>query len=108
MFMALYYANIWSAQDFPFLSQELFNITGANATFQQAYNQSLILNSENMIDDSLVQLYGAPWLTSSKDNRFFDICALQTELLLLSCTLFTPDISLDSTDYFVCFSDNLG
>jgi hypothetical protein len=65
MFMALYYGNIWSAQDFPFLSQELFNITGANATFQQVYNQSLILNSDHIIDDSLVQLYGAPWLTSS-------------------------------------------
>jgi hypothetical protein len=108
MFMALYYGNIWSAQDFPFLSQELFNITGANATFQQVYNQSLILNSDHIIDDSLVQLYGAPWLTSSKDNRFFEICTLQSQLLLLSCTSFTPDLLLDSTNYSVCFSDNLG
>jgi hypothetical protein len=70
MFMALYYGNIWSAQDFPFLSQELFNITGANSTFQQVYNQTLILNADHIIDDSLVQAYGAPWLTSSKDNGF--------------------------------------
>lgn len=65
MFMALYYGNIWRAQDFPFLSQELFNITGANATFQQVYDQTLILNPDNTINDAAVEFYGAPWLTAS-------------------------------------------
>lgn len=67
MFMALYYGNIWRAQDFPFLSQELFNITGANATFQQVYNQTLILNADNTISDAAIEVYGTPWFTSSKD-----------------------------------------
>ena len=63
--MALYYGNIWHAQDFPFLSQELFNITGANSTFQQVYNQTLVLNPDNTINAAAVDFYGAPWLTAS-------------------------------------------
>ncbi|RQM08092.1 hypothetical protein DH86_00000527 [Scytalidium sp. 3C] len=65
MFMALYYGNIWNALDFPFLSQELFNATGANATNQIIYNQTLILNADNTIDPAAIELYGAPWLTAS-------------------------------------------
>lgn len=72
LFMALYYGNIWNAQDFPFLSQELFNITGANATNQNVYNQTLILNPDNTINDAAIELYGAPWLTASKDDQFFE------------------------------------
>lgn len=69
MFMALYYGNIWNALDFPFLSQELFNATGANATNQIIYNQTLILNADNTIDPAAIELYGAPWLTASKHNQ---------------------------------------
>ncbi|RDW59135.1 hypothetical protein BP5796_12059 [Coleophoma crateriformis] len=65
MFMALYYGNIWQGQDFPFLSQELFNMTGTNATYQAIYNQTLILNPDNTINDAAVQALGSPWLTSS-------------------------------------------
>lgn len=65
LFMALYYGNIWRAQDFPFLSQQLFNATGANATFQNVYNQTLILNADNTINDAAVELYGAPWLSAT-------------------------------------------
>ncbi len=63
--MALYYGNIWNGQDFRFLSQELLNITGSNATSQTVYDQSLIPNPNNTINDSAVGFYGAPWLTAS-------------------------------------------
>ncbi|RDW63662.1 hypothetical protein BP6252_11207 [Coleophoma cylindrospora] len=65
MFMALYYGNIWQGQDFPFLSQELFNMSGTNATYQAIYDQTLILNPDNTINDAAVQALGSPWLTST-------------------------------------------
>jgi hypothetical protein len=68
LFMALYYGNIWEAKSFPFLSQELFNITGSNSTYQAIYDQSLILNPDNTINDAAIEFYGAPWLTASKNN----------------------------------------
>jgi len=65
LYMALYYGNVWRAKDFPFLSQQLFNASASNSTYFAVYNETLILNPDNTINDAAVALYGAPWLTAS-------------------------------------------
>ncbi|RFU35203.1 hypothetical protein B7463_g1157, partial [Scytalidium lignicola] len=64
LFMGIYYNNIWRSQDFPFLSPQLFN-TSSNFTNYVLYNESLILNSEFRIDETLVDAVGLPWLTGT-------------------------------------------
>lgn len=63
LFMALYYCNMWRAQDFPFLSQSLFNGTSSNGTNYYVYNQSLILDSNFEIDQVAFLREGIPWMT---------------------------------------------
>ncbi|KAG9691583.1 OPT superfamily oligopeptide transporter, partial [Aureobasidium melanogenum] len=64
LFMGLYYANMWRAQDFPFLAQVLF--TGeSNGTYYAQYNQTLILNSKMEIDQALLDNVGPPYLTAT-------------------------------------------
>ena len=62
--MGLYYNNTWRAQDFPFLSQQLYD-NSSNFTNYVIYNESLILNPDLTISDTLVDQVGIPWLTSS-------------------------------------------
>lgn len=62
--MGVYYGNIWRAQDFPFLSTDLFN-GSSNATNWIEYETTLILNADLTINKTLVDLYGSPWLTAS-------------------------------------------
>ncbi|KAH7927126.1 OPT superfamily oligopeptide transporter [Leucogyrophana mollusca] len=59
VFMGVYYMNIWKAQNFPFLSQLLFNEDGS------IYNQTLILNSNNEVDPGLLAEVGLPWYAST-------------------------------------------
>ncbi|KAH7913890.1 OPT oligopeptide transporter protein-domain-containing protein [Hygrophoropsis aurantiaca] len=59
VFMGVYYMNIWKAQNFPFLSQLLFNEDGT------PYNQTLILNSNNEVDPALLAEVGLPWYAST-------------------------------------------
>ena len=61
----MYYSNTWRAQDFPFLSQELFNGSASNSSVYVTYNQSLILNENFEIDHAAVDREGAPWLTAT-------------------------------------------
>lgn len=64
LFMGLYYGNIWRAQDFPFLSQLLFD-TSSNSTNFVSYNQTAIFNSNNEIDSTLLHQQGLPFMTPS-------------------------------------------
>ena len=64
MFMALYYSNTWGAQKFPFLSQLLFS-ESSNGTNYVTYNQSTILNSDFIINQSEVDAQGLPALTAT-------------------------------------------
>ncbi|EIM81122.1 OPT oligopeptide transporter [Stereum hirsutum FP-91666 SS1] len=59
IFCAVYYKNIWSSLDFPFLSQELFNADGST------YNQTLILNSAYEVDPSLLAAQGLPFYSGT-------------------------------------------
>ncbi len=54
-----YYTNLWNAQTFPFMAQDLFTANGS------LYNQTLILGSNNEVDPDKLAAYGAPWFAMS-------------------------------------------
>ena len=51
--------NVWNAQNFPFLSQSLFNLDGTR------YNQSLILNADYSLNKEALEVVGIPWYATS-------------------------------------------
>lgn len=56
---AVYYKNIWKAQNFPFLSQLLFYENGT------VYDQLLILNDQLEVDPTLLAEQGIPFYAST-------------------------------------------
>jgi hypothetical protein len=62
--MALWYGNVWRAQDFPFLSQTLFR-TESNGTYWKEYDQMAILNADNTINEEKLEAYGLPYMTAT-------------------------------------------
>jgi OPT family oligopeptide transporter len=64
VFMGVYYMNIWNAQDFPFLSQLLFSNT-SNSTVYQEYNQTAVLNSDNILDPVALEQLGIPYFATT-------------------------------------------
>lgn len=54
-FCGVYWGNIWKAQNFPFLSQELFYENGT------IYDQLLILNDKYEVDPALLEVQGLPY-----------------------------------------------
>ena len=76
VFVAVYYNNIWQAQNFPFVrsAQNLFSHTLiALCQLSQLlyyengtqYNQTLILNSNYEVDPTLLAEQGLPWYSST-------------------------------------------
>ncbi|KAG1834048.1 OPT oligopeptide transporter protein-domain-containing protein [Suillus subalutaceus] len=59
VFVAVYYNNIWKAQNFPFLSQLLYYENGTQ------YDQTLILNSNYEVDPTLLAEQGLPYYSST-------------------------------------------
>ncbi|KAG1807603.1 OPT oligopeptide transporter protein-domain-containing protein, partial [Suillus subaureus] len=59
VFVAVYYNNIWKAQNFPFLSQLLFYENGTQ------YDQTLILNANYEVDPTLLAEQGVPYYSST-------------------------------------------
>ncbi|KAG2138157.1 OPT oligopeptide transporter protein-domain-containing protein [Suillus cothurnatus] len=59
VFVAVYYNNIWKAQNFPFLSQLLFYENGS------LYDQTLILNSNYEVDPTLLAEQDVPYYSST-------------------------------------------
>ncbi|KAI5117568.1 hypothetical protein M0805_009646 [Coniferiporia weirii] len=59
-FCAVYNRNIWNGQNFPWLSQELFNLNGTD------YNQLLILDDNFLLDERKLEEVGLPWFASSQ------------------------------------------
>lgn len=60
----IYYGNVWESQNFPFLSQALYNSTSTASNYT-IYNQSLILNDQFEIDFNKLAQEGVPYLTGS-------------------------------------------
>jgi len=64
LYMGLYYGNIWRSQDFPFMSQLLFD-TSSNSTSFVPYNLTAILTPDNEINPDAVDAAGVPYLTGT-------------------------------------------
>lgn len=62
--MAVYYGNIWRAQDFPFLSQELFN-GDSNFTYYDTFNETTILNDDFTVNEEALEAGGIPYMAST-------------------------------------------
>lgn len=64
VFSGVYYSNIWNAQQYPFLSQVLFN-RDSNATVSVQWNQTAVIGSNNMIDPVALAKEGLPAITAT-------------------------------------------
>ncbi|KUI57842.1 Oligopeptide transporter 5 [Cytospora mali] len=58
-----YYGNVWRAKDFPFMAQDLFKLYDNGTT--TVYDQTQILDSDNVVDDAKLEAYGLPWFATS-------------------------------------------
>ncbi|GAA6055417.1 hypothetical protein JCM3770_006982 [Rhodotorula araucariae] len=56
---AMYANNVWSAQNFPFMGQDLFYENGTQ------YDQTLILNADFTLNSTALAEQGLPWLVPS-------------------------------------------
>ncbi|KAF7718427.1 Uncharacterized protein PECH_005906 [Penicillium ucsense] len=65
--MALYYGNIWRAQDFPFMSQLLYD-GSSNSTNYVPYNETAIMNADFTVNNTMVDQMGTPYLTATYVN----------------------------------------
>jgi OPT family oligopeptide transporter len=62
VFIGIYYTNVWRALDFPFLSSMLFS-GDSNSTYFEPFNQTLILNAQNILNPDAVEQVGVPWFS---------------------------------------------
>ncbi|GAA5838052.1 hypothetical protein JCM11251_006835 [Rhodosporidiobolus azoricus] len=59
LFTTMYHTNAWSAQSFPFLSQQLFYPNGTE------YDQLTILNADYSLNETALAEQGLPWYAAS-------------------------------------------
>ncbi|KAI9324115.1 OPT oligopeptide transporter [Zopfochytrium polystomum] len=59
MMPTMYYANIWSAQNFPFMAQDLFFYNGS------VYDQTLILDANNQLNKTALDEVGLPYFSAT-------------------------------------------
>lgn len=59
LFCSCYVTNVWNAQNFPFLSQDMFYENGTQ------YDQSLILNDDYSLNKTALENEGVPWFATS-------------------------------------------
>ncbi|KAH7231979.1 OPT oligopeptide transporter protein-domain-containing protein [Fusarium solani] len=64
LFLGVYYGNVWRAQDFPFLSQLLFSQDSTSSNYV-LYNQTEILNDENVLLPSALETEGLPFFAGT-------------------------------------------
>ncbi len=64
LYIYVYYANIWRAQDFPFLSQLLFSRDSTSANYV-VYNQTEILDDKNRPLPSALGEEGTPFFSAT-------------------------------------------
>jgi OPT family oligopeptide transporter len=68
MYIWMYYGNLWNALDFPFLSQALFS-QASNATQFVVFNQSTILDANNELDPSTLDVTGLPFFATTNASN---------------------------------------
>ena len=64
VFTAAYYCNLWDAQNFPFLSQEIFS-GASNATNPIPWNQTAVIGPDNRIDPVALEAQGLPYFATT-------------------------------------------
>ncbi|UPK96938.1 hypothetical protein LCI18_007873 [Fusarium solani-melongenae] len=64
LFLGVYYGNVWQARDFPFLSQLLFSQNSTSSNYV-VYNQTEILNDENVLLPSALETEGIPFFAGT-------------------------------------------
>lgn len=64
LFMGIYYGNIWRSQDFPFMSQLLYD-SASNSTVFSEYNLTQLITPEHQIDQAGLKANGIPYLTGT-------------------------------------------
>ncbi|KAH8674513.1 oligopeptide transporter [Tricladium varicosporioides] len=85
LFVSLYYGNIWNAQQFPFLSQQLFS-RESNSTMFAVFNQSLILDANNELSTTALETAGIPFFATTNASYLLTtnlgVAATITHILL--------------------------
>ena len=64
LFSAAYYGNVWDAQNFPFLSQEIFSET-SNASNPVLWNQTAVIGPDNRINQAALDAQGLPYFATT-------------------------------------------
>jgi hypothetical protein len=64
LFMGIYYGNVWESQNFPFMSQLLFD-NSSNSTSFSEYNLTILITPEHEISRAGLEANGIPYLTGT-------------------------------------------
>jgi len=64
VYMGVYYSNLWDAQNFPFLTQELYYGNSTQGNYF-VYNQSAILDSNNKLNETALAIEGIPYMATT-------------------------------------------
>jgi hypothetical protein len=62
--MGIYYGNVWESQNFPFMSQLLFD-NSSNSTSFSEYNLTILITPEHEISRAGLEANGIPYLTGT-------------------------------------------
>lgn len=62
LFMGIYYGNIWESQNFPFLSQLLFDPSSNSTNFVE-YNLTAAITADYSINSTAIAEMGTPYIT---------------------------------------------
>ena len=65
--MALYYGNVWRAQDFPFMAQLLYDGKSTPTSYVE-YNETAIMNPDFTVNNKAIDEAGLPHLTATYVN----------------------------------------
>jgi OPT family oligopeptide transporter len=64
LFVTLYYGNVWDAQKYPFLAQQLFSGNSTSELFE-IYNQTAILDANSELDPAALATQGLPFFSAT-------------------------------------------
>lgn len=91
LFTACYYGNVWQAQNFPFLAQQIFANT-STAGNPVVWNQSLVIGSDYRVDKDALELIGLPWFSASYAASIIVINMSTTAAFTHLCLWYWSDV----------------
>ena len=98
LFIGLFYGNVWRAQDFPFLSQQLFS-PSSNSTMYTGYNQSAILDGNNELEPGSLEVIGLPFYTATYASYLLTT-SLSFSATIVHVLLFNTEAIWDVLKFF--------